>query len=949
MELKRVYLTINGVTKSILFDPEKDTLAETLRRYGYLGVKVGCGQGQCGACNVILNGKLVRSCVRKMDKVEEWSTIETIEGLGVANHLHPLQAAWIYYGGAQCGFCTPGFIVSAKALLDENPSPTREEVREWFQKNRNVCRCTGYKPLVDAVMAAAAVMRGEKTMEDITFKFKEGEEVYNSRMPRPTAVSKVLGLTEYGDDLRHHMPEGTLHAAIIQPKKYSHAKILSIDTSEAEKMPGVVKVVLAGDVKGSNRIVEPMIHPSATLVGNECKIFCDDTIYRYGDVVGTVVADSDAHARAAAAKVVVEMEPLPEYLNYLDAVAPGAQPIYSNTTSNIYMRQPLVKGEDTRDVIDDAYCAVEGSYYVQREPHLTVEGAVYESYYDQDGRVAIHCKSQAIGWNVGAIAEGIGLAPDQIRLIMNPAGGSFGWTTHASGPAIIAATMMAVDHPVTCTLSYEEFMHFSGKRTANYINGRLACDEDGKLTALEFDMGCDHGAYFSNAYPECEGMVRFTGYPYVIPNVRGMSRMAVTNHVFGTAYRGLGSPQCYTTFESLIDELARKMGKDPFEFRYQNVARPGDLTVNSRPYPQPSIAEMMDKMRPIYEATKKEFEGRETEDKAYGVGIACGGFMCGVGVGDRAEIALELNPDGTISHYNTWEDVGQGGDIGTLTVTAKALAPLGIKPEQIRLIMNDSIRCPDSGIAAGSRSHLMTGRATIEAANKLLDAMRKEDGTYRTYQEMKEEGIPTKYFGVYEVMSEKDPEFINFNTGEGYPNTAMNYGCFMGVVEVDKKTGAAKVLRYVVTADVGVIGNKLSVEGQAYGGISHTIGYALKEEYDDLKKGGSMAGAGIPYIQDIPDDIQVYFTENPRELGPHGSAGASELFQSAGHMCVINAIRDAVGVRIYSLPAKPEKVKAAMDAKAEGKELKPDKYYLGPDMFDIIEECLEAEEASKQG
>ena len=169
----------------------------------------------------------------------------------------------------------------------------------------------------------------------------------------------------------------------------------------------------------------------------------------------------------------------------------------------------------------------------------------------------------------------------------------------------------------------------------------------------------------------------------------------------------------------------------------------------------------------------------------------------------------------------------------------------------------------------------------------------------------------------------------------------MNYGCFMGVVEVDKKTGKTKVLRYVVTADVGVIGNQLAVEGQAYGGISHTIGYALKEEYDDLKKGGSMAGAGIPYIEDIPDDIQLYFSENPREHGPHGSSGCSELFQSAGHMCVINAIHDAVGVRMYELPARPEKVKAAMEAKAEGRELKPDKYYFGADMFDVLEEITQ--------
>ena len=939
MKLERLNLVINGVSKIVMFNPENDKLSDVLRRHGYLGVKVGCGKGQCGACNVIVNGKLLRSCITKMTAIEEFSTIETIEGMGTANHLHPLQVAWMYHGAAQCGFCAPGFIVSAKALLDQNPEPTREEVRAWFQKNRNACRCTGYKPLVDAVMDAAAVLRGEKDIEELCLKLGEGQPAYNSRLPRPTAVAKVMGQMDYGDDVRHHMPEGTLHVAIIQPKKYSHAKILSIDYNEAEEMPGVVKVVTAKDVKGTNRILEPLPHPTTTVVGNECKIFCDDTIYRYGDIVGAVVADSYEHARAAAAAVKVELEPLPEYLNFLDAVAEGAESLYPNSPTNVYMKQPLLKGEDTRDIIDDAYCSVEASFYAQRQPHLSIEGDALEAYFDTEGNVVIQCKTQALEWNRGAIAEGVGLPVEKIRMIMNPAGGAFGWGTHAAGQAMIAACLLAVGLPLTYTPTYEEFMHFSGKRTASYTNSRIACDENGKITALEFDIGCDHGPYFSNAYPELEAMVRFVGYPYYVPNIRGLARMGMTNHAFGTAYRGLGSPQCYTSFEAMVDMLAEKMGEDPFEFRYKNVAREGDTTTNSYPYRQPSIVEQMDKMRPIYEATKKEFAGRETEDKAYGIGIACGGFMSNLGANDHCECALELNADGTVTHYNTWEDVGQGGDIGALVHTLKALEPLNLKPEQVRIITNDTHRCPDSGIAAASRCHFMVGNATIDAANKLLAAMRKEDGTYRTYAEMVAEGIPTYYKGVHDTTG--TATFIDFKTGHGDPNNTMNYGCFMGVVEVDKKTGKTKVLRYVVTADVGVIGNQLAVEGQAYGGISHTIGYALKEEYDDLKKGGSMAGAGIPYIEDIPDDIQLYFSENPREHGPHGSSGCSELFQSAGHMCVINAIYDAVGVRMYELPARPEKVKAAMEAKAEGRELKPDKYYFGADMFDVLEEITQ--------
>jgi len=934
MGLKRQSVTINGVAKYLVFEPD-EMLSEVLKRHGYTGVKVGCGVGQCGACTVILNGKATRSCIVKMSRVPEFSTIETIEGLGTAKNLHPLQQAWITYGGVQCGFCTPGFIMSAKALLDENLNPTREEVRAWFQKNRNVCRCTGYKPLVDAVMAAARVMRGEATMEDITYK--DNGECYNSYMPRPTALAKVLGQCDYGDDVGRHMPADTLHGAVVMPRLCSRGKILNIDFSEAEKMPGVYKVVTAKDVKGNNRIVEPLPHPSATIAGNECRIFADEMINRYGDIVACVLADSREHARAAAKAVKVEIEPLPEYLSFLDAVAPGAQPVHEGAPSNIYMKQPLLKGEDTREVIDESYCSVEGSYYAQREPHMSVEGDSLQAYFDPDGNVVIQCKSQALLWNRGAIADGIGVPFPNLNITMNPAGGSFGWTTHPAGPAIAGACLLAVNRPITITFSYDEYMHYSGKRTASYSNARLACDKDGKLTALEFDTGCDHGPYHNAAFPELEAMVRFTGYPYVIPNVRGLARMGLSNHAHGVSYRGLGAPQCYTTFEAMMDDLAAKMGEDPFEFRYKNIAaKKDDLTVNNRPYRCYHAKDQMDLVRPYYEAARKEFAGKETADKAYGIGIANGGFLCNLGPTDHAECALELNADGSITHFNTWEDVGQGGDIGTLTHTLKALAPLNLRPDQVHLILNDSLRCPDSGIAAASRSHVMVGNATINAAEQLLAAMKKADGTYRTYDEMVAEGIPTKYVGVAD--STGTGEFINPKTGEGDPNNVMNVGCFMYVVEVDKHTGATKVIRVVVAGDVGVIGNKLAVEGQAYGGISHTIGYALKENYDDLSKCGSMVGAGMPYIEDIPDDITVIFDEsNPRDGGPQGSSGAAELFQSCGHAAVLNAIYDAVGVRMYEGPALPEKVKAAMDAKAAGKELKPEHFWLGSELFDELE------------
>ena len=259
---RRINLNINGIPRSVFVDPE-ESLADVLRgQLGLTGTKVGCNAGQCGACSILLDGKVVRSCITKMERVAENASIVTIEGIGTPDDLHPLQVAWINYGGVQCGFCSPGFIVSAKGLLDENPSPTREDVRDWFQKHRNACRCTGYKPLVDATMEAAKVLRGEATVEDISVNSKPDKDgrIWNTYYPRPSGVARATGTVDYGADLGLKLPKDTLHLALVQAK-VSHANILSIDTSEAEKMPGVAKVLTHKDVKGSNRIFGLVIFP----------------------------------------------------------------------------------------------------------------------------------------------------------------------------------------------------------------------------------------------------------------------------------------------------------------------------------------------------------------------------------------------------------------------------------------------------------------------------------------------------------------------------------------------------------------------------------------------------------------------------------------------------------------------------------------------------------------
>ncbi len=936
MNVTRLNLIINGVRRAVVYDPEKDNLAVVIRRMGLTGTKVGCSTGVCGACSIILNGEVVRSCTKKMKNIAEDSEILTIEGIGTPQHLHPLQQAWITYGGVQCGFCTPGFIVSSYGLLQENLNPTREEVREWFRAHRNVCRCTGYKPLVDSVMAAAKVMRGEATMKDITYDFEGEKDIYGSHHPRPSALAKVCGLTDYGDDVKLKMPQGTAHLAVVI-SEVPHAKIISIDTEEAEKMPGVISIMTAKDVKGSNNLDAPPLVPRVKGRGiAPFPVMADKKINKRGDCVALVAADTEENARAAAKKVKQNLEVLPAYMTFPEAVMPNAIQLHEDLP-NFYMEQPVFKGQDTAEIFDGAEFVAEGSFHSQHEPHLPIEPDVVQGYIGTDGMLTLQCKSQGIGEDRETISNACGIPLEELRIIMNPVGGSFGYSVSANTFALVTTAVQNLGIPCTLTLSYEEFNHMTGKRSATFSNARIACDKDGKITAAEYDVALDHGAYGTMGNKIFNNLVSVGFHGYNIPNFKALARGGSTNHAFCAAYRGFGAPQIYTTTEALIDMVAEKAGVDPFEFRYRNAARPGDLTINSMPYHDYLYTELLDKAKPYYDQYKEEAEAAKKEGRHVGVGMSMGGFIYTIGVFDQAEVALELNSDGTFTHFNTWEDVGQGGDIGALTHAVKALEPLGVKPDQVKLVMNDSKICPDTGVAAASRSHYMGGNATLDAAKKLMDAMRKEDGTYRTYEEMVAEGIATKYIGHYDQFNIGLPPGLDPNTGQGEKNPGYMYCVNVSLVEVDVETGKTQVLRYTCVSDIGVIGNKLSVEGQAYGGLSHSIGFALSEDYNAENKQGNMAGCGIPTVDVIPDDINLIFQETPRKDGPHGSAGCSECYQSSGHMAVINAINNACGVRIYSLPATPDKVKAGWEAIQRGEDLTPPKYYLGSDFEEELE------------
>jgi len=904
--LKRT-LRINGVDRMVMAEPES-TLVESLRGMGLTSVKKGCGQGQCGACSVILDDKLVRACTVKMKKLENGAAVTTTEGIGTPKNLHPVQLAWIAHGGAQCGFCSPGFIVSTYALLLENPKPTREDVRDWFQKHRNACRCTGYKQLVDAVMDAAAVLRGDMKKEDLLFRIPEDGRIWGTHYPRPTAVAKVTGTLDYGADLALKMPEGTLRCALVQ-SPVSHANIKGVDASEAEKMPGVYKVVTAKDIKGKNRITGLITFPTNKGDGWDRPILCDTKVHQFGDAIAIVCADTEANAKAAAAAVKVDLEPLPEYMSAPASMAEDAMEIHPGTP-NVYYVQKIAKGPDTKDAMASAAAVVEDDFFVGRQPHMPIEPDNGFAYMDGD-RLYIHSKSIGLHLHLYMIAPGLGVEPDKIVMVQNPAGGTFGYKFSPTMEALVGAAALATGKPVSLNYTWYQQQTYTGKRSPFFINLKYAADKDGKLLAMESDWTVDHGPYSEFGDLLTLRGAQFIGSGYDIASIRGEGRTVCTNHAWGSAFRAYGSPQSEFASEVLMDELAEKLGMDPLELRYKNAYRQGSTTPTGQTPEVLSLPGMIDILRPKYQAAKDKAKAASTAEVKRGVGIALGVYGAGLDGPDSSQVDMELNPDGTVSVFACWEDHGQGADAGLLGTAHTALLPLGLTPDKVRLVMNDTSLAPNSGPAGGSRSQVMAGQATRVAGEELVAAMRKPDGSFRTYDEMVAEKKPLRVEGKWTAPASNCDE-----NGQGNPFCCYMYGVFMAEVAVEVATGKTQVEKMTLVADVGKVNNRLVVDGQMYGGMAQGIGLALTEDYEDLKKHSTMVGAGFPYIKQIPDDMEVIYVETPRPDGPFGASGVGELPLSCPHAAVINAIHNACGVRITKLPALPEKVLAGLKAKA---------------------------------
>jgi len=501
------------------------------------------------------------------------------------------------------------------------------------------------------------------------------------------------------------------------------------------------------------------------------------------------------------------------------------------------------------------------------------------------------------------IAPGLGLEPDQLVLVANPTGATFGYKFSPTMEALVAAAAMATGRP--CFLGYDWYQQqtYTGKRSPFWLRGTLGCDEEGKLLALEADWSCDHGPYSEFGDLVTLRGIQFVGAGYDMKNLRYVGRTVCTNHGWGSAFRSYGSPQSFFLSESLVDELARKAGFDPFEFRYKNIYRPGATTPTGQVPEVFCFEEMFDLMRPKYNEAVARAKRKTTDTVKRGVGVSLGIYGCGLDGPDTSGSWAELLPNGDVMIGNTWQDHGQGSDGGTVAFAHEALRALNLKPSQIKLCMNDTSLAPNSGPSGGSRHNVVTGNAIVAACRMLLEAMKKPEGGFRTYDEMKKENLPTKYEGSWTT-----PCTHLDDDGQGKPFCIYMYALFVSEVAVDITTGKVTVEKMSYAGDNGTITNRGTVDGQVYGGLAQGVGLALTEDFEKLDKHTTLIGSGFPFIKDIPDEMDLIYVESPRPDGAFGQAGVGEGPLTSPHVSIINAIHDACGVRIRSIPAYPDKV-----------------------------------------
>lgn len=908
------------------------------------GTKEGCGAGECGTCSVFVDGKLVKSCLMPVAKAAG-TKVQTIEGLAQPGELTPVQRAFHKTGASQCGYCIPGMVMAATSALRQNANISIEEIKERL--GGNICRCTGYTKIFEAVEIAKAVIAGDLPDEALAEEKVVDESYIGTSVRRIDAPSKVSGRLKYAADIK--MIDMLQMQVLRSP--HAHANILSIDTSEAEAMDGVVCVITADDIPG--------IDGFGVFVHDQ-PVMAREKVRHVGEAVAAVAAEDQVTARRALEKIKVVYEEIPGIFDPEEAMQPGAAVVHDYTQNNVIKHIPVRKG-DIATGFAEADIILEESFTTQQVEHAYLEPEAGIAYVDPDDVVVVISPSQNITHHRHMLAHIIDKPINKVRFIMSPVGGGFGGKEDMIYQGMLALVAMKTHRPVQLNFTREESLIASAKRHPSRTSYKMGLTKDGQITAIQFEMIADGGAFGMSS----EGVVRKAAIlscgPYEIDNLQVDTTAVYTNNTPSGAFRTFGGMQAQFATESMMDIAAEKLGLDPFAIRRINMMKPGSVTHTQHQLNSASINRVLDAAEEqsrwqhgvpnVRGATRTDIGGSDTRQpctlgsrfqqtttsdstdsrKQRGRGIAASWYgIARTATIDRAGAWVELDDGGTAKVVTGVTEIGEG----ILTAIAQIAADeLGIKPQDVTIGDNDTARSPEAAHAGATRQTYMVGNSVALASREVKQALFEQIAAHWQVQieslacfdgqlwatgsdlkmSMAEAVSICKARGVVPLGS---ASFTAHGTGldpvdgSGSPWQSYVFGSQVAEVEVDTYTGEVQVLGIWAAHDVGRAINPRGIEGQIEGGVVQGLGQALMEDYQTVEGHTTTNGFAkyiLPTSLDIPQ-INCIIVEDPDPLSPLGAKGIGEPSLLPTAPAIINAIYDAVGVRITSLPATPEKI-----------------------------------------
>jgi selenium-dependent xanthine dehydrogenase len=842
-----VKIIVNG--KEVEVENGKRKLMDVLRNDCHLkSVKDGCSEGACGTCTVIVDGKTTKTCVQTVDRFEGKSIV-TVEGLNEYEK-KVYTYAFATAGAVQCGFCTPGMVMCAKALLDVDLRPDRVKIAAAIRGN--LCRCTGYKKIIDAIELAASIMRGETELGAMNTDAHIGQ---NYR--RVDAEEKVLGTGQYVDDVEI---DGMVHASAVRTK-YPRAKILSIDTSKAEALEGVLACITVDQM------------PARTKVGHIKKDWdvlrgVGDITRYIGDAIVLVVAETEEILEEAKKLVEIEYEELVPITKAKDAIAPDAPLIHED--GNICNEEHMNRGNVEEAIKNAAFVVTEHfETPVQEHAYLEPEAAIAMPF-GEDGYF-IYSSDQGAHSIREECAYMMDLPEEKIVVENKLVGGGFGGREDALAQPLALLAAAITKRVVKVKFSRKESLMVHPKRHAFSIDITLACDKDGKLVAMKEYNLADTGAYASLAGPVLQRACIHASGPYNFHNIQIDGVSAYTNNPPAGAYRGFGVLQTCFAIETCLNMLAKKVGISEWEIRYRNAVRPGDELPNGQ------IADASTGIVETLLAVKDVFENNKY------VGIGCAIKNAGVGVGllDYGRCVVRVK-DGKAHIHSGATGIGQG--LSTVFVQMLCESS-GLSDEYIVYHLPNTAESPDSGTTSGSRQTTVTGEAVKRAGEKLREALKDH-----TLEEL--EG--TEYFGEYFAKTDK------MGTPVPHPvsHVAYSYATQVCVLNED-----GTVQKIVAAHEIGRAVNPKMVEGQIEGGVVMSLGYALTEKY--VTENGyvktTLGNYGLFRADKVPP-IESIIIEKEGVDKAYGAIGMGEIVSIPTAPAISAAYAKLDGQIRYSLP-----------------------------------------------